>query len=85
MPVFDADAHVEESEDTWRYLAPEYAARRPVPVNLEDRRELCGQNSFWLIDGAVLPRVRGKELTLFSMPTTPGTRAPSRSPSRAGS
>lgn len=70
MPVFDADAHVEESMDTWRYLAPEYEARKPVPITLEDRAELCGQNAFWLIDGAIAPRVRGKGLTLFGTPTT---------------
>ncbi|HLH23920.1 MAG TPA: amidohydrolase family protein [Chloroflexota bacterium] len=70
MTVFDVDAHVEESVDTWRYLPVEYEARRPVPITLDDRPELCGQNSFWLIDGAVVPRVRGKGLTLFGTPTT---------------
>jgi hypothetical protein len=67
---FDVDAHVEESVETWKYLDEKFARRRPVPITLEDQPALLGQNSFWLIDGAVVPRTSGKGLSLFGTPTT---------------
>jgi predicted TIM-barrel fold metal-dependent hydrolase len=67
---FDADAHVEESADTWKYLDQTFSRRRPVPITLEDQPALLGQNSFWLIDGAVVPRTSGKGLSLFGTPAT---------------
>jgi predicted TIM-barrel fold metal-dependent hydrolase len=70
MANFDADAHVEESPETWKYLDDKFSRRRPVPVTLEDQPALLGQNSFWLIDGAVVPRTAGKGLSLFGTPTT---------------
>jgi predicted TIM-barrel fold metal-dependent hydrolase len=70
MANFDVDAHVEESAETWKYLEPEFARRAPVPITLEDHPALLGQNSFWLIDGAVVPRTSGKGLSLFGTPTT---------------
>ncbi len=70
MITFDVDAHVEESPETWKYLEGEFAGQRPIPITVEDRPSLLGQNSFWLIDGAVVPRVSGKGLSLFGTPTT---------------
>ena len=70
MANFDVDAHVEESVETWKYLEPEFARRAPVPITFEDQPALIGQNSFWLIDGAVVPRTSGKGLSLFGTPTT---------------
>ena len=70
MANFDVDAHVEEYAETWKYLDPEFARRAPVPITLEDQTALLGQNSFWLIDGAVVPRTSGKGLSLFGTPTT---------------
>jgi hypothetical protein len=70
MANFDADAHVEESTETWKYLDETFSRRRPVPVTLEDQPALLGQNSFWLIDGAVVPRTSGRGLSLFGTPTT---------------
>jgi predicted TIM-barrel fold metal-dependent hydrolase len=70
MMTFDVDAHVEESVETWKYLDEKFARRRPVPITLEDQPALLGQNSFWLIDGAVVPRTSGKGLSLFGTPTT---------------
>jgi hypothetical protein len=70
MIAFDVDAHVEESVDTWKYLDQKFARRRPVPVTLEEQPALLGQNSFWLIDGAVVPRTSGKGLSLFGTPAT---------------
>jgi predicted TIM-barrel fold metal-dependent hydrolase len=70
MANFDVDAHVEESIETWKYLDEKFARRAPRPVTLEDQPALLGQNSFWLIDGAVVPRTSGKGLSLFGTPTT---------------
>lgn len=70
MMTFDVDSHVEESLGTWKYLEEKFAGRRPIPLTVEDRPSLMGQNSFWLIDGAVVPRVSGKGLSLFGTPTT---------------
>jgi uncharacterized protein len=70
MTTFDVDSHVEESVETWKYLEEKFARRRPVPITLEDQPALLGQNSFWLIDGAVVPRTSGKGLSLFGTPTT---------------
>src|SRR5687767_14197502 len=70
MRNFDADAHVEESTDTWKHLDQRFARRTPVPITLEDQPALLGQNSFWLIDGAVVPRTSGKGLSLFGTPAT---------------
>ena len=63
--TFDADSHVEESAQTWKHLDEKFARRRPIPITLEDQPALLGQNSFWLIDGAVVPRTSGKGLSLF--------------------
>jgi uncharacterized protein len=70
MANFDADAHVEESTETWKHLEREFVRRTPVPITLEDQPALLGQNSFWLIDGAVVPRTSGKGLSLFGTPAT---------------
>jgi predicted TIM-barrel fold metal-dependent hydrolase len=70
MTNFDVDAHVEESTDTWKYLDEKFARRMPVPITLDDQPALLGQNSFWLIDGGVVPRTSGRGLSLFGTPTT---------------
>jgi len=70
MANFDVDAHVEESAETWKFLEPRFARRVPLPITLEDQPALLGQNSFWLIDGAVVPRTSGKGLSLFGTPAT---------------
>lgn len=70
MMAFDVDSHVEESVQTWKYLDEKFARRRPLPITLQDQPALLEQNSFWLIDGAVVPRTSGKGLSLFGTPTT---------------
>ena len=47
--IVDADSHVEECEEYWRFLDPRYEARRPFPIVRENRPELgcavdAGQN-----------------------------------------
>jgi predicted TIM-barrel fold metal-dependent hydrolase len=68
--TFDVDAHVEESVDTWNHLDKKFSRRQPIPVTLEGQSALLGQNAFWLIDGAVIPRTAGKGLSLFGTPTS---------------
>ena len=68
--TFDVDSHVEESAQTWKYLDEKFSRRRPIAVTLEEQPALLGQNAFWLIDGAVVPRTSGKGLSLFGTPTT---------------
>jgi uncharacterized protein len=70
MMTFDADAHVEESVATWKYLDKKFDRRRPIPVTLDGQPAMLGQNSFWLIDGGVVPRTSGKGLSLFGTPTS---------------
>jgi hypothetical protein len=65
MMTFDVAAHVEDSVNTWKYLDEKFVRRRPVPVTLEDQPGLLGQNSFWLINGAVVPHTSGKALRQF--------------------
>ncbi|HXG35852.1 MAG TPA: amidohydrolase family protein [Dehalococcoidia bacterium] len=63
----DSDAHVEECNDTWAYLPPEFQSRRPVCVTLPKEqvpsRGLL--NAYWMIDGKVLPQLHGKGSSFF--------------------
>lgn len=53
MKLIDADAHVIESEATWKYLSPEVRARRPVAMVAPEDTNLHDYNTFWLIDRKV--------------------------------
>lgn len=53
MQVIDADAHVEESVDTWQYLDAEFYPRRPIPVTLPSDTSWGNWNAVWLIDKKV--------------------------------
>src|SRR5919202_4238201 len=70
MMFFDVDSHVEECEETWQYLDARFADRRPQAITVEDRKNLFGQNAFWLIDGGAVPRVTGRVLSFFGTPTS---------------
>jgi uncharacterized protein len=48
--VIDADAHVEESVETWRYLEPEYYPFRPIPVKFPEDTCFGSHNAAWVID-----------------------------------
>src|SRR5438093_5468246 len=62
--AFDADAHVEESPETFAdaYLDPEYRERRPQVVALE------GQGPVWVIDQRIFPRRTGRGALHFATP-----------------
>ena len=53
MKMIDADAHVEESIQTWQYLEPEFYPRRPIPVTLPLDTSWGKWNAVWLIDKKV--------------------------------
>ena len=62
MRIVDADTHVDENEDTWRYLATSEAKYKPVtvvPTEEMGGRTAPGYNRYWLIDGQLhVRRVR---------------------------
>jgi predicted TIM-barrel fold metal-dependent hydrolase len=64
MPVYDADAHVEECADTFgdAYLDPGFRSRRP---------QIVGNNGqpHWLIDYSVFPRFSGPGAQSLGTPT----------------
>jgi predicted TIM-barrel fold metal-dependent hydrolase len=68
FPVIDADSHVEEDEETWAHLPPEYEDRRPRIIEAEIGPGVCHQNTFWLIDGRVHPQPYGHGATILGTP-----------------
>jgi predicted TIM-barrel fold metal-dependent hydrolase len=68
MPVLDADAHVEEWDQTFddRYLAPAFRRRRPQIVG-------AGHRAYWLIDDQIFPRLVGRGCHILGTPTGHGT------------
>src|SRR3954451_3028111 len=66
--VIDADSHVEEIEDTWRFLEPPYSERPPLVVEQRGAPGLPIQDAFWVIDGRVLPRLKGRGSTVYATP-----------------
>jgi predicted TIM-barrel fold metal-dependent hydrolase len=66
--VFDADAHVEESPDTFSddFLDPEYRERRPQVVGMQ------GYGPVWVIDQQLYPRRSGRGAHHFSTPASIG-------------
>ncbi len=61
--VFDTDAHVEESEETFAALQdrPEFAGAAPRVIEGERR-------AFWLIEGRTFPRLAGNGVHTFGSP-----------------
>ena len=71
MPVIDADTHVDETEDTWEYLAPGEQRLKPVYRMSENFDPARGPGHYWVIDGKrQRRRVRSDEITK----TTKATR-----------
>ena len=63
MPVIDADAHVDETDATWDFLAPEHARYRPITAVAVDDAATSGVARnflrYWNIDGRMrLRRMR---------------------------
>ena len=60
MPVIDADAHVDETEDTWAYIDKAYRRYTPVTVMQDPASsggtQPQGYNRYWCVDGRFLVR-----------------------------
>ena len=50
MLVIDADAHVEEGIETWKYLDPEWHKWRPFPVVFPEDTVFGSHNGAWIIE-----------------------------------
>jgi predicted TIM-barrel fold metal-dependent hydrolase len=63
MAVFDTDAHVEESEETFAALqeTAEFAGAAPRVIE-------GGRRAFWLIEGRTFPRLSGSGVHTFGSP-----------------
>jgi predicted TIM-barrel fold metal-dependent hydrolase len=68
-PVYDADSHLLMSPRMWEGLPAEYAARRPRPLEVDDKDGMGKWHSGWLIDGRMQPHPFG--------PATQGANRPS--------
>jgi predicted TIM-barrel fold metal-dependent hydrolase len=70
LRVVDADSHVMEVEETWDYLEPEFAARRPQVVQTAVNAQGSPVDAFWLVDGQIQPRLLGPGATFTGTPIT---------------
>lgn len=74
MPVVDADAHVDETEETWAYIDEAYRKYTPSTVMQasasDGGTQPRGYNRFWFVDGRFLVRrVRDDERTRTTVET----------------
>jgi uncharacterized protein len=53
MQAIDADAHVEESVETWQYLEPAFYEKRPIPVTLPTDTPFGRFNAVWIVDNKI--------------------------------
>jgi predicted TIM-barrel fold metal-dependent hydrolase len=62
MPYIDADSHVYEVEETWKYLPKKFKSRKPIPITIprKDAPYMGVDNSFWLVDGRTVQWTWGK-------------------------
>lgn len=67
-PIIDADAHVEESTETWKHLDQDFYQRRPLPVLIDKDTPYGRTNAFWFIDGKAHPKLSGRGLHFFATP-----------------
>ena len=70
LRVIDSDSHVMEVEETWAYLEPEFAPRRPRVVHLPDAPQGSPQDAYWLVDGQLHPRLLGPGALFYGTPIT---------------
>src|SRR3954471_23811832 len=58
--VIDADTHIAESASMWELFDEELYPRRPVMVSVPNNTLYGVRNAFWLIDGNIFPKPKGK-------------------------
>ena len=83
MPVIDADAHVDETEDTWAYIDEAYRRYTPVTVMQDPASsggtQPQGYNRYWCVDGRFLVRrVRDDKRTETTVETRELLDVPAR-------
>ncbi len=83
MPVIDADAHVDETEETWQYIDDSLKQYAPVtlhqPIAAQAGAQPQGYNRFWFSDGRfLLRRVRDDARTRTSVETRELLDVPAR-------
>ena len=83
MPVIDADAHVDETEDTWAYIDEAYKRHTPVTVMQDPASsggtQPQGYNRYWCVDGRFLVRrIRDDERTETTVETRELLDVPAR-------
>lgn len=61
--IFDTDAHVEESAETFAGIAVDDGLREAAPRVIEGSK-----SGFWLIGGKLVPRLSGKGVNTFGAP-----------------
>src|SRR5207247_10209317 len=57
MRVIDADTHIDETEDTWEWLAEAEAALKPKPDAPANPDPTRPPTRYWVIDGHRQPRL----------------------------
>lgn len=57
--VYDADAHALMTPGMWADLPPQYAQRRPRPLQVSDSEDMGRWNTGWLIEGSMHPHPFG--------------------------
>ena len=83
MPIIDSDTHVDETDETWEYLADSDQQYRPVTVTQDiaggSDGTPRGYNRYWLIDGQLrLRRIRDDQRTGTVQQTRELTDVPAR-------
>ena len=83
MPVIDADAHVDETEDTWSYIDEAHKRYTPVTVMQDPASaggtQPQGYNRYWCVDGRFLVRrVRDDKRTETTVETRELLDVPAR-------
>jgi uncharacterized protein len=58
--VIDADTHIAESASMWELFDEALYPRRPVMVSVPNNTLYGVRNAFWLIDGNIFPKPKGK-------------------------
>src|SRR5437879_2373413 len=77
--IIDADSHIEDNDEIWENLDPEYRDRRPhileVGNIISERPE---RNYVWFVDGDIFPKLMGYGATCYGTPaiTDFGKRKP---------
>src|SRR5574342_960709 len=79
LKVIDADAHVEESTQTWQFLDADFFSRRPVAVGLPPDTSFNEHNAVWIVDNklrqsaanpTIMARARKKTISIPSQELT---------------